>query len=144
MGQSLLNFVVTLIALGAIGAIFFVGLDRFAKDETFKKVAKIAVGAAVVIVGTLAASSTLFGVGTMPAASPSSIVELAIGVIVAFVVLEILYRLIEWGWPTVLPFKDLAVLIVGAVAVGALLVLVERALFGGGLGLLNLTAVTLK
>ena len=48
-GSGLVQFIVNMIALLAAGGIFFLAIDKVAPDEFFAKVAKIAIGAMLLI-----------------------------------------------------------------------------------------------
>ena len=48
-GSGLLGFIISLIVLFAVGAIFFLTIDRVAKDPFLAKIAKIVIGCLILI-----------------------------------------------------------------------------------------------
>lgn len=130
-GSGLVQFVVNVIALLAAGGIFFISIDRVAPDAFFARVAKIAIGALLLIalVVTLAA---VFGLAGGVTVSPLGIVWFAIAVIVAVVILYIVNLIIDWiavnmgGGPWVTPVKY----VLGAIVLIGLLVAAANMLFG--------------
>src|SRR5262245_51144859 len=59
-GSGLINFVVNIIAILAAGGIFFVSIDRVAPDAFFAKIAKIAIGA-LLLIALVVAIAAVFG-----------------------------------------------------------------------------------
>jgi hypothetical protein len=94
-GSSLVQFVINVIAILAAGGIFFVSIDKVSPDAFFAKIAKIAIGALLLIalVVTLAA---VFGMAGGLTVSPLGVVWFAVAVIVAVVVLYIINFVIDW------------------------------------------------
>lgn len=129
---GLIGFIVNLIALLAAGAIFFISIDKVAPDAFFAKVAKIAVGALLLIalVVTVAGVFGLAGGGVTIA--PLGIIYFAIAVIIAVAVLYIINMVIDWigaqmgAGPWVTPVKY----ILGVIVLVGLLVAAADLLFG--------------
>jgi hypothetical protein len=69
------------------------------------------------------------------AITPVAIIEFAIGLIVVMVVLYIIYMVIDFLAPgnLAIPIKY----VIGALALIAILIVAEKALFGGGLGFIS-------
>src|SRR5262249_26521028 len=95
-GSGLVQFLVNIIALLAAGAIFFISIDKVAPDAFFAKVAKIAIGALLLIavVVTIAAVFGLAGGGVTIA--PLGIIWFAVAVIVAVVILYVINLVVDW------------------------------------------------
>jgi hypothetical protein len=134
-GSGLIQFVINVIALLAAGGIFFVSIDRVAPDAFFAKIAKIAIGALLLIalVITLAAVFGLAGSGVT--VSPLGVVWFAVAVIVAVVILYIVNLVIDYigremGGPWVTPVKY----VLGAIVLIGLLIAAANTLFGVGIG----------
>jgi hypothetical protein len=125
------QFVVNIIALLAAGGIFFLSIDRVAPDAFFAQIAKIAIGALLLIalVVTVAAA---FGLGGGITVAPLGIVYFAIAVIIAVVVLYIINLVIDWvgaqmgasGWVGAIKY------VLGAIVLIGLLVAAADLLFG--------------
>jgi hypothetical protein len=134
-GSGLVQFLVNLIALLAAGGIFFLTIDKVAPDAFFAQIAKIAIGALLLIalVFTIAA---VFGLATGPAVSPLGVVWFAVAVIVAVVILFIINLVIDWiggqtgGGPWIVPVKY----VLGAIVLIGLLLAAANTLFGYRLG----------
>ncbi len=134
-GSGLVSFIVNIIAILAAGGIFFVSIDRVAPDPFFAKIAKIAIGALLLIalVVTLAA---VFGLAGGATVSPLGIVWFAVAVIIAVVVLYIINLCVDWiggqmgggGW--VAPVKY----VLGAIVLIGLIIAAANLIFGAGIG----------
>ena len=130
-GSGLVQFLVNLIALLAAGGIFFISIDRVAPDEFFARIAKIAIGALLLIafVVTIAA---VFGLAGGIAVSPIGVVWFAIAVIVAVAILYVINLVLDWisanmgAGPWVTPVKY----ILGVIVLIGLLVAAANLLFG--------------
>lgn len=130
-GSGLVQFLVNIIALLAAGGIFFLAIDKVAPDDFFAKVAKIAIGAMLLIalVLTLAA---VFGLAGGVTVSPLGVVWFAVAVIVAIVVLYIINLVLDWvatqmgGGAWVTPVKY----VLGAIVLIGLLLAAANTLFG--------------
>lgn len=140
-GSGLVQFLVNIIALLAAGGIFFLAIDKVAPDAFFAKVAKIAIGAMLLIalVLTLAA---VFGLAGGVSISPLGVVWFAVAVIVAIVVLYIINLVLDWvagqmgGGPWVTPVKY----VLGAIVLIGLLLAAANTLFGYRIA--NMSSVT--
>jgi hypothetical protein len=134
-GSSLLGFVVSLIVLFAIGAIFFLTIDKVAKDAFLAKIAKIVVGCLILIAFVFAIASVLGLGGVGLAATPMSIVVFAVGVLVLVVVLYLVDIFLNWLGPAMgmTPGIIEAVrFVIAVVAIIALVLVAGSALIGGG------------
>lgn len=134
-GSGLVDFIVNIIAILAAGGIFFVSIDRVAPDGFFAKIAKIAIGA-LLLIALVITVAAVFGLAGGVHVSPLGIVYFAIAVIVAVVILFILNLVIDWiatnmgGGPWVSPVKY----VLGAIVLIGLLVAAASLLFGVGPG----------
>jgi hypothetical protein len=130
-GSGLVNFVVNLIALLAAGGIFFLAIDKVAPDAFFAKIAKIAIGALLLIALVLTIAA-VFGLAGGITISPLGVVWFAVAVIVAVVILYIINLIIDWvggqmgGGPWVVPVKY----ILGAIVLIGLLLVAADTMFG--------------
>jgi hypothetical protein len=133
-GSGLVRFVIDIIAILAAGGIFFVSIDKVAPDEFFKKIAKIAIGA-LLLIALVVAVAAVFGLVGGVVVSPYGIVWFAIAVIVAVVILYIINLVIDWiaremqerAW--VVPVKY----VLGAIVLIGLLIAAGNLLFGVGM-----------
>jgi hypothetical protein len=133
-GSALLDFCIAVVGLIILIYLIFMALDFIAPDERFKQIARYAVGGAALLVFLVAIKGVLFGGGgAMMAVTPIGVIEFAIGLIVVMVVLYVIYLVLDRIAPAelVTPVKY----IIGAIALIAILILAERVLFGGGIGL---------
>jgi hypothetical protein len=129
--SGLVGFLVNIIALLAAGAIFFLSIDKVAPDAFFAKIAKIAIGALLLIALVVIVASVFGWAGGMTIA-PLGIIYFAIVVIVAIAVLYIINLVIDWiggqmgagGW--VVPVKY----ILGVIVLVGLLAAAANLLFG--------------
>lgn len=133
-GSALMDFLIAIVGLCLVVGLFFFAIDFMAPDERFKKIAKWAVGGVALLVFLFAIKGVLVGGGGMQGFTPQGVIEFAIGLLVVMVVLFIIYYVVDFIAPD--PFKVPVKYVIGAIALIALLVLAERALFGGGLGFL--------
>jgi len=130
-GSGLVQFIVNMIALLAAGGIFFLAIDKVAPDEFFAKVAKIAIGAMLLIALVLTVAA-VFGLAGGISVSPLGVVYFAVSVIVAVVVLYIINLVLDWiagqmgGGAWVTPVKY----VLGAIVLIALLLAAANLLFG--------------
>jgi hypothetical protein len=135
-GSGLMDFLIAVVGLCIIVYLIFLALDFIAPDERFKMIARYAVGGTALLVFLVAIKGVLFGGGAgAMAITPVAVIEFAIGLIVVMVVLFIIYYVIDFMAPGNLsiPIKY----VVGALALIAILVVAEKALFGGGLGFIS-------
>jgi hypothetical protein len=132
-GSGLVQFLVNLIALLAAGGIFFVSIDKVSPDAFFAKVAKIAIGA-LLLIALVVTIAAVFGLASGVTVSPIGIVWFAVAVIVAVVVLYIVQLVVDWiatqaGEGTwVAPVKY----VLGAIVLIGLLIAAANLLFGVG------------
>ena len=133
-GSALMDFLIAVVGLCIIMYLIFLALDYIAPDERFKQIGRYAVGGAALLVFLVAIKGVLFGGGGGMAVSPVGVIEFAIGLIVVIVVLYIIYMVIDFLAPgnLAIPIKY----VIGALALIAILVIAERVLFGGGVGLM--------
>lgn len=132
-GSGLMDFLIAVVGLCLIVGLFFFAIDFMAPDERFKKIAKWAIGGVALLAFLVAIQGVLFGAGGgRIGVTPQGLIEFAIGLLVIMVVLFIVYYVIDYIAPD--PFKVPVKYVIGAIALIALLVIAERALFGGGLG----------
>ena len=135
-GSGLVQFLINIIALLAAGGIFFVSIEKIAPDEFFAKIAKIAIGALLLIafIVTIAAVFGLAGAGV--AVSPVGILWFAIAVIVAVVVLYVINLIVDWISANmgIGPIAGIIKYVLGAIVLIALLVAAANLLFGYKIG----------
>src|SRR5215831_5485655 len=130
-GSGLVTFLVNIIAILAAGGIFFVSIDRVAPDVFFAKVAKIAIGA-LLLIALVVTVAAVFGLAGGITVSPFGIVWFAVAVIVAVVVLYIINLVLDWvaqnmgGGPWLVPVKY----VLGAIVLIGLLIAAADMLFG--------------
>jgi hypothetical protein len=128
------GFLVSIIVLFAVGAIFFLTIDRVAKDAFLAKIAKIVIGCLILIAFVLAVASVL-GLGGGLAASPYSIVIFGVGVLVLIVVLFLVELFLNWLGPNMgmTPGVIEAIrFVITVLALIALIIIAGDALLGGG------------
>jgi hypothetical protein len=131
-GSGLVQFIVNIIAILAAGGIFFISIDKVAPDAFFARVAKIAIGA-LLLIALVVTIAAVFGLAGGVSISPLGIIWFAVAVIVAVVILYIVNLVIEWiaaqmggGRPWVVPVKY----VLGAIVLIGLLVAAADMLFG--------------
>jgi hypothetical protein len=135
-GSALMDFLIAIIGLCGVVYLVFMAIDFIAPDETFKKIARFAVGFVALIVFLMAIKGVFFGGGGgLASFSGVAMIEFAVALIVLMVVVFIVYRVIDFF---ATPFSVEIKYVVGAIALIVLLLAAEKALFGGGLGLANL------
>ena len=136
-GSSLLGFIISLIVLFAVGAIFFLTIDKVAREPFLAKIAKIVIGCLILIAFVMAIAGVLgFGGGGLTA-SPQAIVMFAVAVLVLIVVLYLVEWFLNWlaanmGIST--PIVDAIRFIITVIAIIALILVAGSALIGGGAG----------
>jgi hypothetical protein len=130
-GSGLVTFVVNIIALLAAGAIFFVSIDRVAPDAFFAKIAKIAIGA-LLLIALVVTIAAVFGLATGVTVSPLGVVWFAVAVIVAVVILYVINLVIDWigGQMGGGPWTAVVKYVLGAIVLIGLLVAAANLLFG--------------
>lgn len=137
-GSGLVQFLVNVVALLAAGGIFFASIDKVAPDAFFARIAKIAIGA-LLLIAIILVIAAVFGLAGGISISPLGVVWFAVAVIVAVVVLYIVNMVIDWiageagGGAWVVPIKY----VLGAIVLIGLLVAAANLLFGysGGMPL---------
>jgi hypothetical protein len=136
---GLLDFIINVVGLVIVVSLIFLALEQpgMAPDEIIKKIARYAVGGAAVLAFIIYCAAVFGGVaggaGVMHA-TPASIIEFAIGLIVLIVVVRIIGMVVAEFAPANL--ATIILFVVGAIAIIVILYLAEKALFGGGLGLI--------
>jgi hypothetical protein len=138
-GSGLVQFVVNIIAILAAGGIFFVSIDKVAPDPFFAKIAKIAIGA-LLLIALVVTVAAVFGFAGGVSVSPLGIVWFAVAVIIAVVVLYLINLVVDWiasqmgGGPWSVPVKY----VLGAIVLIGLLVAAANLLFGYRMGSLHM------
>ena len=130
-----MDFLIAVVGLCIIVYLIFLALDFIAPDERFKLIARYAIGGTALLVFLVAVKGVLFGGGGSMAVTPLAVIEFAIGLIVVMVVLYVIYMVVDFLAPANLavPIKY----VIGAIALIAILIVAEKALFGGGLGFIS-------
>lgn len=135
-GSGLVQFVINIIALLASGAIFFLSIDKVAPDQFFAKIAKIAIGA-LLLIAVIVIIAAVFGLGGAGVTiAPYAIVYFAVAVIVAVVVLYIINIIVDWIGANMGggPWTDIIKYVLGAIVLIGLLVAAANLLFGVKVG----------
>ena len=139
-GSGLVQFLINIIALLAAGAIFFLSIDKVAPDAFFAKIAKIAIGA-LLLIALIVILAAVFGLGGGGVSiSPVGIVWFAVAIIVAVVVLYVINLIVDWigaqmgGGPWIAVVKY----VLGAIVLIGLLVAAANLLFGYHIGGLDM------
>jgi hypothetical protein len=131
-GSALMDFLIAVISLCGVVYLVFMAIDMIAPDERFKQLGRFAVGFVALISFLVAIKGVLFGGGGGLTFSAMGMIDFAISVIVLIVVVYIIYMVIDFF---ATPFTVQIKYVVGAIALIVILVVAEKALFGGGLGL---------
>lgn len=132
-GSALMDFLIAVIGLCLVVYLIFLAIDYIAPDDRFRTIGRFAVGGVALIAFLVAIKGVLFGGGgTLGGVTPTGLIEFAIGLLVVLVVLFIIYYVVDFLAPD--QFKVPIKYVVGAIALIAILIVAERALFGGGLG----------
>lgn len=137
--SGIVQFAVNIVALLAAGGIFFLAIDRVAPDPWFARIAKIAVGA-LLLIALIFTVAAVFGLAGGVAISPLGVVWFAIAVIIAVVVLYVINLVLDWiaaqmgagSW--IAPVKY----VLGAIVLIGLLVAAANLMFGYKVGSLNM------
>jgi hypothetical protein len=136
-GAGLWNFVITLVGLAIVIGLIWAAMEFRPLPEPYRKFSRLAVGGAAALIVLAAIGAILFGGsgGIQVHVTPGSIIEFAIGIIVLYAVLYICDLVLgKFG----VPFADTIKFILTIIALIVILVLAEKALLGGGLGMINL------
>jgi hypothetical protein len=133
--SGLIAFIISIILLLGVGAIFFITIDGIAKDALLAKIAKIAVGCCLLIAFILAVAAALGFGGSAFSATPQGIITFAVGVLILIAVLYIVDMVLRWigsamgvGEPIVTAIRY----IITVVALICLLLLAASALLSKG------------
>jgi hypothetical protein len=138
-GSGLVQFLVNIIALLAAGGIFFISIDKVAPDEFFAKIAKIAIGA-LLLIALIVTIAAVFGLASGVTVSPLGIIWFAVAVIVAVVILYVINLIVDWiatnmgagPWAATIKY------VLGAIVLIGLLVAAANLLFGYKVGGFNM------
>jgi hypothetical protein len=125
-----MDFLIAIVALGLVVWLFFLAVDRFAPDEFFKTVAKVAIGGIALIAVLFATKAVLFGGGGGMVVQPLGLLYFAAALLGAVVVLYLLYMAVDHLAPE--PWRGSIKYVIGAVVLIALLLYAAEALFGAG------------
>jgi hypothetical protein len=137
-GSGLVQFLINIVALLAAGGIFFVSIDKVSPDVFFAKIAKIAIGA-LLLIALIVVVAAVFGLAGGLTVSPLGVVWFAVAVIIAVVVLYIINLIVDW-LATQMGIGAIAATIkyvLGAIVLVALLIAAANLLFGVGVGRLH-------
>jgi len=134
-GSGLVQFLVNVIALLAAGGIFFISIDKVAPDEFFAKVAKIAIGA-LLLIALIVTIAAVFGMASGVTVAPLGIVWFAVAVIVAVVVLYVINLIVDWIGAQMGggPWIGIVKYVLGAIILIGLLLAAANMLFNVGPG----------
>jgi hypothetical protein len=141
-GSSLVGFLVSIISLFVVGAIFFLSIDKVVRDGFLAKIAKLVVGGLILIAFVLAVAGVL-GFGGGAVASPYAIVVFGIAVIVLVILLYLVDLFLVWlGTQMELSagMINAILYVITALALIALLYIAGDAILGGndwGIGRLH-------
>lgn len=133
-GSSLLGFLISIVVLFCVGAIFFKTVDGIAKNALLATIAKIAVGGLILIVFILAVAGVLGFGGAGASVGPWGVIIFAVGVLVLLVVMYIIDLFLNWLAPQMGlagPVVDAIRYIVTVIAIIALLLVAGSALLSG-------------
>jgi len=134
-GSGLVQFLISIVAILAAGGIFFASIDRVAPDGFFAKIAKIAIGA-LLLIALIVTIAAVFGMAGGVSVSPLGVVWFAVAVIVAVVILYIINLVLDWlatqmgGGVWVAPVKY----VLGAIVLIGLLLAAANFMFGMHIG----------
>ena len=130
-GSGLVQFLINIIALCAAGGIFFISIDKVAPDQFFAKVAKIAIGA-LLLIALIVTIAAVFGLASGVTVAPLGIVWFAIAVIVAVVILYVINLIVDWIVSNMggAPLGPVIKYVLGAIVLIGLLVAAANLLFG--------------
>ncbi len=131
-GSALWSFLITCVGLVLVVGLIFLAIVMIEAPEGFKKIAKLAVGGIALLVFLIAVGGALGLGGAAMNINPMNLIEFAIGVIVVLVVYYIASRVIAYFGVLVAEITY----VLGAVALIVILIMAEKALFGGGFGFL--------
>jgi hypothetical protein len=140
-GAGLVQFLVNIIAILAAGGIFFISIDKVAPDPFFAKVAKIAIGA-LLLIAVIVTIAAVFGLAAGVTVAPLGIIYFAIAVIVAVLILYVINLVVDWiaGQMGGGPWAPIIKYILGGIVLIGLLLAAANLLFGVRLGALHAQA----
>jgi hypothetical protein len=133
-GASLVGFLVSIIVLFGVGAIFFKTVDGVAKNPLLATIAKIAIGCLILVVFVLAVAGVLGFGGGGASVSPWGVIVFAVGVLVLLVVMYVIDLFLNWLAPQMglaAPVVEAIRFIISVIAVIALLLVAGVALLSG-------------
>ena len=135
-GSGLVQFLVNIIALLAAGGIFFISIDKVAPDPFFAKIAKIAIGA-LLLIALVITIAAVFGLATGITVAPLGIIWFAVAVIVAVVVLYVINLVVDWIGTQMGggPWLGVVKYVLGAIVLIGLLLAAANMLFGYNIGM---------
>jgi hypothetical protein len=130
-GSGLVQFLVNIVALLAAGGIFFIAIDKVAPDAFFARIAKIAIGA-LLLIALIVTVAAVFGLASGITVSPLGIVWFAVAVIVAIVILYVINLVLDWIGTNMGggPWIGVVKYVLGAIVLIGLLVAAANLLFG--------------
>ena len=134
-GSGLVQFLINIIAILAAGGIFFVSIDKVAPDPFFAKIAKIAIGA-LLLIAVIVTIAAVFGLAGGVTVSPLGIVWFAVAVIVAVVILYVINLIVDWISANMGggPWSGIVKYVLGAIVLIGLLIAAANFLFGYKIG----------
>jgi len=134
-GSGLIDFLISIVGLIGIFYMIYVALDGIVPDERMKQIARIALGIAGTILALLMIKAVLFGGAGGPSITPANVIEFAIAIILIYAVFFLLNLLIDWI--ALAALAPALKYVLAAIVLIAMLVAAEKALFGGGIGLIT-------
>jgi hypothetical protein len=133
---GLLKFLILLVELAIIGGLVFLALDSFKQvDETFKKLAKYAVGGALVLLFLFAVLGVLTGSG-VALVNPINLLFFAIAVIVCLVIWYLILLALDWlpkVFPPIERFKVALTYVLSACILIMIMLAAADLVFGAGI-----------
>lgn len=133
-GASLVGFLVSIIVLFGVGAIFFKTVDGVAKNPLLATIAKIAIGCLILVVFVLAVAGVLGFGGGGSSVSAYGVIIFAVGVLVLLAVMYLIDLFLNWLAPQMglaAPVVEAIRFIISVIAVIALLLVAGDALLSG-------------
>lgn len=134
-GSALFDFLITIVVVAGVVALFFAVIDKVSPDASFSKIAKIAIGLVALVLVLLACKAVLFG-GGAPGATLNGrgLLEFACASIVVLLLLYLVNLALDWFGAAagLQPWAAAIKYVIAALALIALLVVAGDALFGYG------------
>lgn len=135
--SGVFNFFIAFVELAVIGALIFAAIEFISTDARFKKIAKIAVGGALVVMLMFAAKAVFAGGGGMNL-TPAAFISFAVGVILTLVVWYVIDALLGWvaaNWfPPLAGALVIVRFVIGAIVLVVILLIAANLLFGANVG----------